>query len=279
MRTPEQLVAQTTELVALPEMYWELRRLMENPDVTVAEFAEVIRLDPGLSAKLLQISNSAFYGLSRKVETVSYAVNILGTSLIHDLVLATAVTRCFAGISSEIENLGKFWRRSVYCGLCARALAERAQMLDSERVFTAGMLHDIGHLVLCLRAPEQVRLALALSTAQRRPLDEVQRESWGYDSSDVGQRLMAAWRLPLSLQEAAGFYRHPGSAREFRLETAIVHVAWRLAMQMEKGDEFEAFAPFDPAVSEVLVCGEADLQAARAAATELLPDTLALFAH
>ncbi|NJD08843.1 MAG: HDOD domain-containing protein [Methylococcaceae bacterium] len=277
MRTPEQLIAQTTELVTLPEIYWQLRGLMESPDVTVSEFAGVIRLDPGLSAKLLQISNSAFYGLSRQVETINYAVNILGTSLIHDLVLATSVTRCFAGISSEIENLGKFWRRSVYCGLAARALAERAQLLDGERVFTAGMLHDVGHLVLCLREPEPLRLALAMSTTQRRPLDEVQRDSWGYDAGMVGKRLMAAWRLPVSLQEAAGYHRRPGQALEFRLETAVVHVAWRLAMQMEKGDDFEAFAPFDPAVAEVLMYGEPDLQAARAAAAELLPDTLALF--
>jgi len=279
VKTLEQLVAQTTSLVSLPEIYWEIRRMMEDPDASLADFVGLIRLDPGLSAKLLQISNSAFYGLSRQVETISYAVNVLGISLIHDLVLATAVTRSFSGIASEVENLGKFWRRSAYCGLAARALAERLMVLDSERVFTAGLLHDLGHLALCLIAPEEVRQTLAQSATELRPLDEVQRDRWGFDGCSVGHKLMEAWRLPVSLQEAAGYHRRPALAKDFPAEIAVVHLAWRLAMQMDKGDVFEALAPLDPAASAVVVCSEQDLQVAREIAGELVLHTLALLAH
>ncbi|MCU0936439.1 MAG: HDOD domain-containing protein [Gammaproteobacteria bacterium] len=175
MQTVEQLVDSVSRLVSLPEVYLRVREIVENPRARMADLAGAIVRDPALTARLLRIANSAVFGHSGRVETVTRAVTLLGSRPLLDLVLATSVTRAFAGVSPARMDVQTFWRRSVYCGVVARNLATRCNVLDVERLFVEGLLRDVGHLVLFDRLPEQADAALKRAAETGRPVAEVER--------------------------------------------------------------------------------------------------------
>ncbi|MCU0936226.1 MAG: HDOD domain-containing protein [Gammaproteobacteria bacterium] len=225
MQTVEQLVDSVSRLVSLPEVYLRVREIVENPRARMADLAGVIVRDPALTARLLRIANSAVFGHSGRVETVTRAVTLLGSRPLLDLVLATSVTRAFAGVSPTRMDVQTFWRRSVYCGVVARNLATRCNVLDVERLFVEGLLRDVGHLVLFDRIPEQADAALKRAAETGRPLAEVERETLGFDYAEVGAALLRRWKLPDGLCAAVRFHVRPEEASASPFETALVHIA------------------------------------------------------
>ena len=137
--------------------------LINDPDASAAEIGDVISEDPALTARLLKIVNSAFYGFPSRIETVSRAITIVGTLELLDLILAASVVKAFSGIPSELVDMDQFWEHSLYTGVTARVLAGRHRAPDTERYFVAGLLHDIGALVLYRQLPRQSRAALPVA--------------------------------------------------------------------------------------------------------------------
>lgn len=198
-----------------------------------------------MTARLLKVVNSSFFGFASTIETVSYAVTLLGPEQVHDLILATSVGRVFSGINSRVTNMDLFWRTSVYCGVASRLLSSYCNVLDTERLFVAGLLRDIGHLVMYIEVPDAVQQALSDSRREQRPLHSVERELIGFNYADVGYELMRAWKLPASLQEIVRHHPEPGRARHYPLETSIVHMASSLAVAT-KQDEGTLAERIDP---------------------------------
>ena len=181
MASAEQIARSTNALITLPAVYLRARAALQDPNASLAEAADVIACDPAMTARLLRIANSAFFGFAAPVQTVARAVNLLGTEQVHDLLLATSVSSVFAGVSRELVDMEVFWRRGVLCGVAARLLAARCNVLDSERLFVEGLLHDIGHLVLYRQLPAEAGEALptidvpadsAATPAADMPMDE-----------------------------------------------------------------------------------------------------------
>ena len=225
MFTPQELVGSAVKLVTLPDVYIRLRALLDYEDASMADVANLIAHDPGLTARLLRMVNSAFFGFAAKIETVSRAVGLLGTQQIHDLALATSVTRAFSHIPPGVMNMEFFWRNSVYCGVTSRLIASHCNVLDTERLFVAGLLRDIGHLIMYLKVPGSAQQASLRAKQEHLPLHQVERELIGCDYAQVGGELMRAWQLPASLQESLQFHLEPGKAQDFVLETSIIHIA------------------------------------------------------
>jgi HD-like signal output (HDOD) protein len=223
------LVSQVRGLLSPPNLYLQLRRLMDDPAAKIGDIGELISCDPATAARLLRIANSAMLGLTGPIETITRAVNVLGTQMVHDLVLSTSVTRSFAKLSTAVVDLRRYWASSVFCGLAARQLAEQCHVLDSERLFVEGLLRDIGHLVMYQVIPDLVGQARRESDARKLPIHVVERELLGYDFTDVGAELMDSWRLPPVLIAVTRDHMQPDRAREFRLETTIIHIASHLA--------------------------------------------------
>ena len=151
--------AAVLEPLSLPDVYVRLREVMDSDEASMADAAEVISLDPALSARVLRMANSAFYGFRSQVDTITRATNILGMQKIHDLVLAASVSKAFESISNELMDMDTFWYRSVHAGFLAQALGEGAGMRNTESLFVRGLLHDIGHLVLFSHYPDACRAA------------------------------------------------------------------------------------------------------------------------
>jgi HD-like signal output (HDOD) protein len=241
--TAVELVAGVTELVSLPQAYLRIRELVADPNVSLNAVASVVSADPSLAARVLRLANSAFFGLPLRIETVTRAVNMLGTRFIHDLSLATSAVRAFDGIPNDVMSMPKFWQRSIYAAVVARLLAKRHRGVEIERAFVAGLLHNLGHLVMYYKAPGQAFRSLARSTAESRALAEVEREIFGFDYAEVGCALLSAWKLPGSLQSVVGYHTRPSLNAQSPMETAIVHVASVVAIAADARDSVQEFVP------------------------------------
>ena len=223
------LVKDVLNLVSLPAAYFKIRDLVNCPESSIDQIALVVISDPGLAAQVLKTANSAFFGYRQKVETVSRAINIMGTSRLCDLVLAAAAMATFSKIPCELVNMTQFWRRSIYCGVLSRLLAERCKIFDNERLFVAGLLADIGHLVIYLKLPQQAIQAMELAQREQLPICQSERQLMGLDYAAVGAELMNIWSLPDCIETTTRFQNNPELANEFKLEASIIHIASRLA--------------------------------------------------
>jgi len=271
-------------LVSLPEVCLRVGEMLEDPRTTATDLGRVIGRDTGLTARLLKIVNSAFYGFPSRIETVSRAITIVGTLELLDLILAASVVKAFSGIPTELVDMDSFWEHSLYTGVTARALAGRCRAPETERFFVAGLLHDIGALVLYQQRPRPAAEALRRARQEYEVLHEVEREIMGYDHGEVGAALLASWRLPDSLIEAVRYHHFPLEAEQHRLETAIVHLADVIACAVhDPAAESGRVPPLEPRAWDLVglstdimesLVAEADAQFAEARAV-ILPSATA----
>jgi len=221
------LVNDIQGLVSLPEVAVKINSLVDDPNVSVDEIGKLISQDPALTIRVLAIANSPFYGFSAEISTISRAVTVLGTKQLTDVVLSTATTNAFAGIPIHIISVDDFWYHSLYCGLLAQELSCKHNPPLRDSMFVAGLLHDIGHLVMFNKIPAQIHDAL-LRTVQGEslPLYQEEREVIGFDHAQVGAELGRVWNLPNYLIECMAYHHEPEKASdEFKLEVALIHIA------------------------------------------------------
>jgi HD-like signal output (HDOD) protein len=243
LASPRDLLRGYVEVSSLPMIHLRLDEAINNPRKSMADIAKIIREDPGLTARLLRIVNSAFYNFPSRVDTISQAVTIIGTQQLGALALATSVMQMFKGVPEGFVSMDSFWKHSVGCGLAARILATLRRESNPERFFVAGVLHDIGRLVMFIKAAEPMRDALNSSREGSRLLYEVEKDLFGFTHAVVGGLLLQTWKLPASLEEVVMFHHQPRGATKFPVETAIVHVADVVAHAMELGGNGEQFVP------------------------------------
>jgi putative nucleotidyltransferase with HDIG domain len=235
--TPETLVANIEDLATLPEVALRIASMVDDPTSSAAAIGREISNDAALTARLLRVANSPAFGQDGRIATVSRAIAVLGVRKVRDLTVGITAIRTFDGIANELVTMESFWRQSVLCALAAGHIAARRQGGRSESPFVAGLLHDIGQLVLFNRAPELARKALLMSIyATEEPgLYRCEREVMGFDHGVVGVRLAQKWGLPRVLQECIQFHHDPSEAKEYPIEVATIHVADTLAVLAEIG--------------------------------------------
>lgn len=221
---PHELVSSVVKLASLPDVYFEIKRLVDDPGSSLADLGRVVSSDPALTMQLLRIANSAFFGFAAKIETVTRAVNILGYQQVHDLALAASMATAFKGLAPKLMDMRQFWYQSVYCAVVSRIIAARCNVLDSERLFVEGLLCDIGHLVMYEKIPDQAQQALVTSREQGLPVQRAERDLLGFDYAQIGAMLMKEWNLPLSLQESVHYHTEPSRADGYALEACILHI-------------------------------------------------------
>ncbi|EGW55385.1 HDOD domain-containing protein [Candidatus Endoriftia persephone] len=203
--------------------------MADSSRYSALDIGNVIMQDANLSARLLRLVNSAFFGLQAPVETISRAVTIIGTKELRNLVLATSAVEVFRGIPADLVDMVEFWRYSLTTGVIARELAERCNVLHGERLFVMGVLHDVGRLVIYLKAADKARDILLITAGSDELLPQAESGVLGFTHMDVGAALLKRWKLPESIVATVQFHHHPMETPEYRLETALVHIASRLA--------------------------------------------------
>lgn len=241
--TAHQWAKDVSGLVSPPDVCIKLFELIESNQASAHALGEIISRDPSLTAKLLRIVNSSFFHFSRRIDTVSRAIAVIGISELYSLVIAVSAIKSFSKIPNFIVNIDTFWRHSIYTGLLARALARRRDILHPERLFVTGLLHDIGSLVIYNRAPDTAKGLLLAARGNESIVHRTERQALGFDHAELGGLLLEHWHLPEHLREAVRCHHAPDDAATGRLEAAIVHIADALANHSELGALCETPAP------------------------------------
>jgi HD-like signal output (HDOD) protein len=273
--TPRDLLKGYVEVSSLPLVHVRLEEAINDPKKSMADIAKIIREDPGLTARLLRIVNSAFYNFPSRVETISQAVTIVGTQQLSALALATSVINMFNGIPEDLVNMDSFWRHSIGCGLAARVIATYRREPNVERFFVAGMLHDIGRLVMYTKISGEARDAIIGAKESNTLLFNAERDTLGFTHAVVGGLLLQTWRLPPMLEEVVMYHHNPSAATHYPVETAIVHIADIIAHAMDLGNSGEKFVPpLDPAAWQSLEIEPALLASVEEQVDRLYQDAL-----
>ena len=221
-----QRILEQGRLLTLPEVYLRLQQVLSRDDFSMQEVSEAIQYDPAITTRLLNLVRSAYIGLGPRIDTISHAVNYLGAQSIHDLVLTTVLADRFGDIRNEQFNLQDFWLRSVRTALFTRALAQRSLADQAERLFVAGLLHDLGYLMMQQAIPEVLNAPQALPLKQRL---EAERQQLGFDSHEISLELFVNWQLPDSLARILATWRDPCSAGDSAQSAALLALASDLA--------------------------------------------------
>ena len=264
-----QKVVKSAQLISLPDIYIKLKELMDDPEYTMAEIALLVGRDPGMAGRFLRVVNSPLYRRIRKIETVSQAVSLLGIRQVHDIVLSASIAEAFEGIQTEVMNMKKFWQRSFYCAVMTKQLAQQCDIREDDRLFLAGLLHEIGHLFMYLAIPAESQEAIVKAKKLERPLFQVERELLGFDYAKLGGYMMQQWHLPNSLQIMTCFHPEPGKSTEFGAETAMLHIASLLVQSdLEDGDFDAGTFIVDPAAWQLTGLTEKNCLKAQQTAAE-----------
>lgn len=223
----KEIVSRIESLPSLPDIYMQLQRAMASSDVSVAEVAKIIEQDIGMSAKVLQLVNSAFFGLFQQIESPARAVGLLGLDTIKGLVLGVQVFSEMKS-GSKLFSLNNLMQHSMAVGACAKkiAAAETDDKTIIDHSFIGGILHDIGKLVLASRMQEQYDQAILLCREQTCSLREAELQVFNTGHDSVGAYLIGLWGLPGPVVEAIAFHHNLNSYPTDSFSPALaVHAA------------------------------------------------------
>ncbi|HEY4318926.1 MAG TPA: HDOD domain-containing protein [Herbaspirillum sp.] len=255
----DKLIAAIQDLPSLPAVVLELMHNLDDEAAGAHLLADKIAQDQAISAKVLRLANSSFYGMQRKVTTIQQSITILGFNSVRALVTATAVIDRYAANKDSSLDFDAFWRHSIGTALCAKALARKLSF-NQDHAFMTGLLHDIGRLVIVTYSARHYEPVLAYRAKHGCYLFEAEQNVLGFDHAAVGRAIMQLWKFPPLMLEAVE--RHHASAEETvgRL-TAIVRLADCIAHDLDlSGDARDTARPLSDIGWGGLAISEAGLE-------------------
>jgi len=228
----ETLLNRIGDLPPLPAIALRVMRAADDPQTSAMDLAQILQTDQALTAKLIHISNSAYYGFARRVGTVREAVVLLGFKQVRQVAVGLSLMSMFrtTRVSSDRFNLDLFWGHSVAVAVAAEALAKNARVVRPEDAFTAGILHDIGRLVLRHVMPGEFEEAVRMACETGMPLGLAELETTGFAHDEIGQALSERWQFPSHLVEAVGRHHDQRLTPENDGIPGVVAQANRLAL-------------------------------------------------
>ncbi len=231
-------------LPSLPQVVQQAMAILNDEGASIASAVECIEHDPVLAARTLRAANTAFYGCAGRVATLRAAVGILGLRTVAALLTTAAVSAQLHGTSrSSAVPYGPFWRHALTTALVARGLA-KVRGLDAEVAFTAGLLHDIGVLLLATQFRAEYEQAVGHATRCDLPLLGVERSVLGLDHCVAGEALSRHWRLPAPVTQAIAAHHTPASGTDAAVSMVdLVHVADALAHGVQSPDGVDDAVP------------------------------------
>jgi HD-like signal output (HDOD) protein len=238
----EKFIGKDISLPEIPSIVFELNEVIANPLSSGDQMAQVINKSPSLTALLLKIVNSSFYGLPSRVDRVSLAVTMIGTRELSALALGISILSIFKRIPRSHLNMRFFLQHSLACAASSRLLAAQKNMRQTEQMFTAGLLHDLGRLILFIYFPKETLDVLRQAHHDSTCLHTVEKRRLGCHHAHIGKYLLNRWRLPLLLENTVCFHHEPGDSPD-PVAAAIVHLADILANALGIGTSGERLVP------------------------------------
>lgn len=222
----ESLVAQVRDLPALSAVALRVMQIASDDDSSPRGIAQCISKDPSFAARVLKLANSAYYGLPRTVSTISEAVTLLGNRTVRNMAIMAATQDTLGRAVTGYElGAGDLWRHALASAMTAQMLAEEIRYADPEAAFVAGLLHDVGKVVLGLHVEEAIAPIQQWMQENDGTFIEAERAILGFDHAEVGGRVALHWNLPLALAQAIAWHHQPVQNGQLVMLVALVHVA------------------------------------------------------
>jgi len=230
------LITTIRDLPAMPHVASKVLELSSDPDTSAARLQQVISDDQAMTARILKIANSAMYACSRRIKTLSEAIVMLGFNSIRSLVVTSAARNLYSTGAARMglkERL--LWEHSIGTAFACRLLAARKHPALQEEAFLAGLMHDIGKLVLNLQVPDQFEEIVQIVYNENRAFHETERELLGFDHARVGAMLVNKWKLSPLLEDVIGLHHHQDSLTTDRPLLLYLDLANRLCHKLGIG--------------------------------------------
>ena len=196
-----ELVETEANLATFPDVYFRICEALQSPKSSITHIADLISKDTGLTTTLLKIANSGIYGVPYRVDSITRAAALIGGRALSVLALGVSAVEAFNHIPVEWVNMKSFWRHSVGVAVLAQILASHKNAGIIEKIFVAGILHDMGRLVLFRHLPFTMARLMKTAAERKIPLAEAEREELGFDHAELGGCLVEKWCFPRSLSQ------------------------------------------------------------------------------
>ena len=224
------LLEKSDELPTLPEIYIRVSELLDDDFSSAHDIGEAVQTDPSLTTRILKLVNSAYYGLPNPVTSVAQAVSLLGRAQLKQILLGSVLAGIFSDLRIPNFSMRDFWQHSIKTAIIARHLAmQNANILDHEAFFTAGLLHDIGRLVIAKAEPDLTVHIRERARSEHRDIVDVETEVLGISHVDVGMAMMQNWSLPGVLTKCIARHHETLHEGPYAVETGIVYLANQLS--------------------------------------------------
>lgn len=244
MITGQDIEKRIQSLPPLSRVAQEVIKITSDPEASPRDLARVIGYDQNLTTNLLKLANSAYYGLPHQVSSIYLAVALLGFNTIRSIVLTSSTQKL---LSREVTYCGieegALWLHSLRTAFVARAIAREYQYRgQSEEVYVAGLLHDVGKVILEMVANDKDRQNMQEFLKREIPLMDAEREVFGVDHAQIGGEIALRWGLPEELAEIVEFHHHPHIAEKAPVVTSFVYMANLMCVVREKVDMSNIYA-------------------------------------
>lgn len=240
----DQILTFIDKLPSLPTIYTKLSHLLHSSNTTMQMIGNVIAEDQVMSAKVLRLVNSGFYGFPKKIGSLDRAVVILGQNEIKSLVLATSMLKVFPlSELNRIFDINKLWEHSISCAVASRILAEAAFVKNPEEVFAAGLLHDIGKLVLIMSSPEDFLNVINEIQDSGSSFIETEKKILGFNHIQIGKALAEKWDFPSETIDMIVYHHYPDLSGNISKEIAAIHLGNILSIALSLGTSGEKRVP------------------------------------
>jgi putative nucleotidyltransferase with HDIG domain len=220
------LIENSRDLPTIPKIAIQVAKLVDMPNTSASQVARALSCDQILTARVLRMANSAFYGAPRRISTVTDAIVLLGMRTIRNMAMAVS---CFDVLDRELTTYamrrGDMWRHAFCVGYAAQLLATRAHYRATEEAFVAGLMHDIGKVAISLHFDADFQQVSDQAAESDEPFYVIEQRVLGFDHAEVGARMTESWKLPQHLVETIRYHHRPADQEQWSALTAIVHVA------------------------------------------------------
>lgn len=239
----ERVVNNVLKVAALPAVALKFAEAIKDPLTSNKDLENIVSEDSALAAKVLMIANSALFNFPSKIDTISNAITIIGQKQLSEIILSCSVVAMFKDIPQDILDMDMFWRHSIAVATTSRILASARREQNVEQFFTAGLLHDIGKLIIFVDAPKYAVEVISQCKEKNELMHKVEKDVLGFDHAKLGAMLLKKWKLPESIVSSVYYHHMPSVSSGDVVGPSIIHIADIISHALQYGSSGEGFVP------------------------------------
>ena len=240
---PERIVTKVLKVAALPAVAIKFNEAIKDPLTSNQDLENIVSEDSALASKVLMIANSALFNFPSKINTISKAVTIIGHKQLSQIILSCSIVSVFKDIPQDVIDMDLFWRHSIAVATTSRILSAFRHEQNIEKYFTAGLLHDIGKLIIFAEAPKQALEVVNKRNETNELIHHVEKSVLGFDHAQLGAMLLKKWKLPDDIVLAVNYHHIPSIASGDNVAPSIIHIADIISHSLQFGSSGEKFIP------------------------------------